>query len=655
MAAQVMQELNAQQREAVEYTEGPLLLIAGPGSGKTSVITHRIAHIVTAGLAEASEVLAVTFTKKAAGEMRERTRALLAGDSPNISTFHSFGARLLRRDGGPLAEIRPGFTRRFHIYDRPDQLVVMKNCYRALNLKEEYFIDREKALGVISRAKNRGQTPSMFLQEAAAADEKNQIIARVFEAYEAALLRENALDFDDLLGETVRLLRHDDATRRAWNQRLKYIMIDEFQDTNPGQYELMRLLTQRRDNVCVVGDDDQGIYSWRGATVKNIFDFKRDYPNARLIRLEQNYRSTQSIVAASKAVVENNSNRIHKELWTELPPGDSVGIHSASTVDGEAEFITGAVMRHMAANPEDRIAVLYRSNHLSRKIEQTMRRFGVKYKTVAGASFFGREEIKNVMAYLKLATDTSDSMSLLRIINTPARGIGKAAIEVIKEHAREKGLELWGAIERMAENPRSPVRLKSSLRTLCAVIADLSEAAGSLPVPDLVRSIFEQTGYKVMLEKLREVNPEEGQARLDNVQELIDMAAEAVERGETVDDFADYIALAGDTDVYDEKSPVSLMTLHAAKGLEFSLVFICGMEEGLFPHPFSTKAEALEEERRLFYVGMTRAKGLLILTRAEFRPHYGSGAWSRFLREVPHELRREWHFLRGSASLRAVP
>jgi DNA helicase-2/ATP-dependent DNA helicase PcrA len=622
-------ELNAQQREAVMHTQGALLLLAGPGSGKTRVITYRIAHIVTEGLAPPSAILAVTFTNKAAGEMRERALKLLGpiDSSPIIRTFHAFCMQLLRRDGAPLAKIRSGFTPKFQIYDKSDQEVVIKECYRGLNLKEKYFMSHGDVATLISRAKTRGRTPADFLKEAGD-NQDDPTFAKVFEAYEVAMRRANALDFDDLLGETVRLLRGEDSVRRAWNKRLEYIMVDEFQDTNGAQYELIRLLTQRHDNVCVVGDDDQGIYSWRGATAANISYFTRDYPEAKIIRLEQNYRSTQNIVAASRGVIEKNQFRVRKELWTELPPGDLIGVYEASNADEEALFIVSCITRYQASSSADRAAVLYRSNNQSRKIEQAMRRYGIKYKVV-GASFFQRREIKDVVAYLKLATGNLDSVSLLRVINQPPRAIGPKAIETIRQFARENGLDLWGAIEQITSR---------KLYVFRNVIANLSAAAATSSLPALLEFIVEETGYKRMLETARDKDAEDG-PRLDNVQELIDMAREAAERGETVDDFLEYMALQGDADAYDENAKISLMTLHSAKGLEFPLVIICGMEEGLFPSSRSEKSRELrEEERRVFYVGMTRAKGWLILTRAQFRVPFGVTEPSSFLDELPEHL-----------------
>src|ERR1051326_4518776 len=387
--------LNAQQREAVTHTEGPLLILAGAGSGKTRVITHRIAHIITTRHVPPSAVLAVTFTNKAANEMRERVAALLEDvhldSSPNVSTFHSFCVRLLRRDGDPLTRIRPGFTRRFSIYDDEDQLGIVKAAYRALGLDEKEFLQYRAVLARISHAKNRKETPQDIYGQAQ--NPETEKIAAVFEEYEKALRTANALDFDDLLLEAVRLLRHDDATRQAWNRRLSYVMVDEYQDTNRSQYELIRLLSEEHNNVCVVGDEDQSIYSWRGADIHNILDFERDFPNAKVIRLEQNYRSTKNILAAAGAVVENNKARKGKKLWTEGEEGCLLGTFAAPDAEAEAVFIADQIDKYLASNPADHVAVLYRTNSQSRQIEEAMRRYGRKYNIVGGFSFYQRAEI----------------------------------------------------------------------------------------------------------------------------------------------------------------------------------------------------------------------------------------------------------------------
>jgi DNA helicase-2/ATP-dependent DNA helicase PcrA len=635
--------LNPQQREAVTTTEGPLLILAGAGSGKTRVITHRIAHIITARRVPPSAILAVTFTNKAAGEMRERVVNLLADvqldSSPNIFTFHSFCVRLLRRDGDSLARIRPGFTRRFTIYDDEDQLGVIKSAYRTLGLDEKDFLQYRAVLSKISHAKNTKQGPADLYK--AAVNKESEAVAAVFEEYEKALRTANALDFDDLLLEAVRLLRHDDATREAWNRRLTYLMVDEYQDTNRSQYELMRLLSEQHNNVCVVGDEDQSIYSWRGADIRNILDFERDFGSAKIIRLEQNYRSTKNILGAAGAVVENNKERKGKKLWTDASAGDKLGLYAGFDAENEALFIADTIEKHLAANPADHVAVLYRTNFQSLQIEEALRRYGRSYSVVGGFSFYQRSEIKDTVAYLKLAASNYDSVSLLRIINTPARGIGRTTVDQIERYAREHNLSLWNAIERIIDDEKLSTRSQSSLVMFRNLIQELSLVASSRPLPELLRFILDRTGYRKMLEA--EKTPE-AEARLENLDELINAATEAAERGESIGDFLDHAALVADADAVDERAPVTLMTMHNAKGLEFPMVIIAGMELGLFPHSRSMNSEAaLEEERRLCYVGMTRARKKLILTWARYRRRFGGGEQERstpswFLNEVPVEF-----------------
>jgi DNA helicase-2/ATP-dependent DNA helicase PcrA len=635
--------LNPQQREAVTSTEGPLLILAGAGSGKTRVITHRIAYIITAKHVPPSAILAVTFTNKAASEMRQRVVALLEDvpldSSPNIFTFHSFCVRMLRRDGEPLARVRPGFTRRFTIYDDEDQLGVIKAAYRALGLDEKEFLQYRAVLSKISHAKNTKQGPPDLYK--AAVNKESEAVAAVFEEYEKALRTANALDFDDLLLEAVRLLQTDAPTRESWNRRLSYVMVDEYQDTNRSQYELMRLLTEVHGNVCVVGDEDQSIYSWRGADIRNILDFERDFGKAKTIRLEQNYRSTKNILGAAGAVVENNKERKGKKLWTEAAAGDKLGLYAGFDAENEALFIADTIEKHLVAHPADHVAVLYRTNSQSRQIEEALRRYGRSYSVVGGFSFYQRSEIKDTVAYLKLAASNYDSVSLLRIVNTPARGIGRTTVDQIERYAREHSLSLWNSIERMIDDEHLSTRSQSSLVMFRNLIQELSLVASSRPLPELLRFILDRTGYRKMLQT--DKTPE-AETRLENLDELINAATEAAERGESIADFLDHAALVADADAVDERAPVTLMTLHNAKGLEFPVVFLSGMELGLFPHSRSMNSEsALEEERRLCYVGMTRARKRLILTWARYRRRFGGGEQERstpswFLSEVPAEL-----------------
>ena len=634
--------LNPQQREAVATTEGPVLILAGAGSGKTKVITNRIAHLITSKNVHPGGIMAVTFTNKAAGEMRERVNRHLDGialsSPPLVATFHSFCVRLLRRDGAALAQIRPGFTTQFNIYDADDQLSIIKAAYKRMGLDDKQLPHRATQ-SAISQAKSQKETPEELYRKTA--DPKMTKIAAVYEEYQGALRQANALDFDDLLLESVRLLYHDQETRDNWNRRLSHIMIDEYQDTNRSQYELMRLLTQRHDNVCVVGDEDQSIYSWRGADIRNILDFEKDYPRCKTIRLEQNYRSTKTILAASGAVVANNLERKGKTLWTEADEGDMITLYTAYDAENEALFIADTTDKILKQHPNRRVAILYRTNSQSRQIEEAFRRYNRKYTIVGGFSYYQRAEVKDMVAYLKLATLQSDSIALARIINVPARGIGKTTVDQADAYANAHGLSLWEAIEKLLAENKLGTRAHSAVLAFRHLIQDLAEAVQTLSLRDSLAFIDERTGYRRMLEQ---ENTPEAQAKIENLDELMNAAAEAVERGETVTDFLDHAALVADSDGLDESSTITLMTMHNAKGLEFPVVFVCGMEEGLFPHSRSLLSEpAMEEERRLCYVGMTRAEKRLILTWAKARRRFGGGELersvkSRFLGEIPEDL-----------------
>ena len=637
-----LEGLNPQQQAAVAHVEGPLLLLAGAGSGKTRVITHRIAHLVEALHVPGPCILAVTFTNKAADEMRQRVHELLGGigsrEGPLVSTFHSFCVRLLRRDGARLSDIRAGFTPRFTIYDEDDQLAVIKSVFKALGLDEK-FMQYRAVCSWISHKKSSKYTPEEIY--AASTDQKTSQLASIYERYEARLRQANALDFDDLLLEAVRLLAHDSELRRQYNRRFEFVMIDEYQDTNRSQYELMRLLSEARKNVAVVGDEDQSIYSWRGADIRNILDFERDFPNSAVIRLEQNYRSTKNILDAASAVVAHNTERKGKWLWTEAGAGARLGRFEAFDGEQEALFIADKIENLLAANPEERVAVLYRTNFQSRQIEEALRRYGRAYVVLGGFSFYQRAEIKDVLAYLKILASPHDSVGLLRIINTPARGIGKGSIEQIEQYALDHDLSVWSAIGRMLEENAFPTRAQASLQAFRAMIQDLAAMLASAPVSDILEAILERTGYMAMLEAGKDPDSE---SRVANLAELVNAASEAGERGEGVAEFLDHAALVADTDNLDEKATISLLTLHNAKGLEFPNVFLAGMEEGLFPHSRALDSKAaMEEERRLCYVGMTRAQKRLFLTSARYRRRWGGGQTeasipSRFLSEVPPGL-----------------
>ena len=634
--------LNPPQREAVATTEGPLLILAGAGSGKTRGITNRIAHLISANKVPPFSILAVTFTNKAAGEMRARVTSHLEGlelsSTPLVSTFHSFCVRLLRRDGDALAQIRPGFTRTFSIYDDEDQLSIIKSAYKRMGLDDK-AIPHRTAMSQISQSKSLKESPQDLYGRAS--DPRITRIAAVYEEYEKALRQANALDFDDLLLETVRLLAHDQPTRDAWNRRLSYVMIDEYQDTNRSQYELMRLLSQRHDNICVVGDEDQSIYSWRGADIRNILDFEKDFPNAKTIRLEQNYRSTKNILEAASVVISNNLERKGKWLWTESDEGDQITVYPAQDAENEALFIADTIKKILRQYPTRKIAVLYRTNSQSRQIEEAMRRYNLKYNVVGGISYYQRAEVKDILAYLKFAQTQTDSVALNRIINTPARGIGKTTVDQAEQFAAQNGLSLWDAVLRLFDDKQFGTRAHSAINSFRLVVEDLAEAVKSQPLHQALSYIEERTGYRAMLEQ--EGSPE-SLARLENLNELMNAAREAVERGETASDFLDHAALVAQTDAIDEQAQITLMTLHNAKGLEFPVVFLAGMEEKLFPHSRSIINEAaMEEERRLCYVGMTRAEKRLILSWARYRRRFGGGEQersmpSRFLKEIPENL-----------------
>jgi ATP-dependent DNA helicase UvrD/PcrA len=640
----LLDQLNPQQREAVETTEGPLLILAGAGSGKTRVITYRIAYLIDSCGVKPGNVLAVTFTNKAAEEMRGRVESLLrtpllgwgggrSGDRSWLSTFHSFCVRILRENGA-----RIGLKRDFSIYDEDDQLALVKACLRHLGLTEKEMRSRA-VLSRISHAKNHGRTPESFYE--GATDPLAEKIAVVFGMYNKALREANALDFDDLLLEGVRLLAQDAEAALLYNERFPYILVDEYQDTNRAQYELVRLLTQKHQNLCVVGDEDQSIYSWRGADLRNIVEFEKDFPNARIIRLEENYRSTQIILDAATAVVSNNVYRKGKKLWTERQGGEKVLFYEASDGENEALFTADWIAKRHRKHSEEKIAVLYRTNSQSRLYEEAMRRYGLKYTLVGGFSFYERREVKDLLAYLKAAANPQDSISLLRIINEPPRGIGAATVKRLEEIALAANISLGDALGRSLDRKEFPARTAAALGAFRNLMKELQEMVAEASVPELLRKILEGTGYEA---RLKEDATPESLDRIENIDELLNAAADSQERGETLQEFLDHAALVSDADTYDEQALITLMTLHSAKGLEFPVVFLGGMEEGLLPHSRSVlNAEALEEERRLCYVGMTRARDILILTRAESRRSYGDQMLarsrpSRFWGEIPEHL-----------------
>ncbi len=632
-----LNQLNPQQRRAVESTEGPLLILAGAGSGKTRVITYRIAHLIESLRVQPETILAVTFTNKAAQQMKERVAALLGGSpgdgGPHISTFHSFCVRVLRRDIDRL-----GYHRDFSIYDEEDQQRLIRMSTQELGLTEE-LLSARTAQSRISHAKNRGISPADLYRQAT--DVQTEKLASLYERYEKKLRESNALDFDDLLLKTVELFERAPDICQLYNQFFRYLMVDEYQDTNRIQYRLIRQLTQGHQNICVVGDEDQSIYRWRGADIENILSFEKDYPDARIIRLEQNYRSTQIILDAASAVVSHNQARIGKKLWSERVEGSRVGLYRAEDADAEAAFVADDLVRALAEDPEATIGVLYRTNAQSRLFEEALRRSNTPFQLVGGFRFYERAEIKDALAYARLAVNPKDNAAFLRIINVPARGIGASTLAMLHAAAQQLGLSLWEVVEHELSQGALPPRLRKALESFAAVMRPLMENHASAPLSEFFRNVLDRTGYLAMLEAEGTV---EAEGRIENLQELVNAAREAESRGEALSQFLDHAALVSDSDEYSEHSRVTLMTLHTAKGLEFSTVYLVGMEEGLFPHKLSLMEDAaLEEERRLCYVGMTRARQRLVLTWAARRRSYGedylrSTRPSRFLSEVPPNL-----------------
>ena len=646
--------LNAQQLEAIQTTDGPILILAGAGSGKTRVITHRIAHLIEAGGVRPESILAVTFTNKAASEMKERVEKLLSGQprtgSPLLSTFHSLCVRILRRD---IEKLGLGYTRSFTIYDTDDQQRLLRGCIRDIGYDDKQLTSRQ-AQSAISAAKNRGEDPDIYASKYN--DPRREAVARVFALYEQRLQASNALDFDDLLIRTVQLLRHSEETRRYYHNRFRHVMVDEFQDTNGIQYSLTRLIVEgdyalnlgrkpedfwNNRSLCVVGDESQSIYSWRGSDFNIILNFERDFPGTKIIKLEQNYRSTRRILEAANRVISNNTQRFDKKLHSDAGEGDK--IRYAQLLDGEIEarWVVSKIEEHINREPDIRAAVLYRTNAQSRAFEEACRRAGLRYNLVGGFSFYERAEVKDVIAYLKLALNPNDSIALMRVINTPARGIGKMTIDDIERIAKEMGVSHWETISIVIEQNLLHTRTVSALKVFRDIINKLVYKARDKaePVSEIVKAAVIDTGYELMLQ---EENTEEAEGRLLNLEELVNAAAESDLRGETLRDFLDHAALVSDADAYKAEAQVTLMTMHAAKGLEFPLIFIAGLEENLFPHSRVRESEDdLEEERRLCYVAITRAEKYLYLTHAMKRRVYGEELQtepSRFLTEFPIDL-----------------
>ncbi len=647
-----LDELNPEQRTAVLHREGPLLILAGAGSGKTRVICYRLAYLIGDGHADATQVLAVTFTNKAAEEMRSRVERLLASDHPKlwISTFHAFCARVLRREAP-----RIGLTRDFVIYDSVDQLAAVRRAMRDLNIDDKITPPRT-LLSRISHAKNRMESAADVRRDSLTFGDEQ--LALVYDHYARALAQSNALDFDDLLLKTVTLFDTSDEARVRYAERFRFVMVDEYQDTNRPQYLLVRHLAAAHRNLCVVGDPDQSIYKWRGADLRNILDFEADFPETTVVRLERNYRSTQVILDAASAVISRNTNRKPKRLWTERVGGDPIVYHRAHDELEEADFIVGR-LRAALADDSDAVAVLYRTNAQSRAIEDALTRDAMPYRVVGGVRFYERKEIKDALAYLKLLLNSHDDVSLRRVINVPARGIGKGVMEglegmdpqaPVSPLLREGGLmpeaapaSLWARVVRATDERLLPTRALSALTRFRDMMTALTRTAGTEPASVALASALDQTRY---LQALRDDGSAEAESRVSNLMELVSAARdyELREDGATLAGFIDRLSLMSDVDEEDgaRDARIWLMTLHAAKGLEFPLVVIAGMEDGLFPHARAAEdEEELEEERRLCYVGITRARSQLVLTSAARRRVFGeyqSTEPSRFFLEIPSEL-----------------
>ena len=655
---QFLDSLNPEQREAVLHTNGPLLILAGAGSSKTRVITFRIAHLIGEGHAAPDEVLAVTFTNKAAEEMRTRVEQLL-GDARRpvwMSTFHSLCARLLRREGPAI-----GLTRDFVIYDSSDQISVVKQALKSLDIDDK-LIQPRAALSRISQAKNKMETPDQM--KSSGWGLRDQQIAKVYEVYRRVLDDAGALDFDDLLLKTVDLFEGNEQVRERYARKFKYIMIDEYQDTNRPQYMLIKRLAELHRNLCVVGDPDQSIYKWRGADLKNILDFETDFPEAVIVRLEQNYRSTQVILDAASAVISQNRGRKEKKLWTEKKGGEPILYMRAADEIEEADFITRAVREARQKDANTMVAVLYRTNSQSRAIEDALMREGVPYRTIGGVRFYERKEIKDVLAYLRLVINPHDDVSFRRVVNVPTRGIGKTVMEALDAvdladadsdvpPLLAVGLDpvvsrqsMWARMHVLIEKKLSQPRAIQSLKTFRDVIVSLANDASHIGVAAVIARALDDSGY---LKDLREERSEDAEARIENLMELVSAAREYEGRDDeaSLGGFVDRLSLLSEADEEDgaKEARVWMMSMHAAKGLEFPIVIVAGMEEGLFPHARSLQSdEDIEEERRICYVCLTRARERLILTSAARRRVFGeyqSTEPSRFLDEIPAELVRK--------------
>jgi DNA helicase-2/ATP-dependent DNA helicase PcrA len=641
LVEKLLSGLNPEQQAAVKATEGPLLIMAGAGSGKTRVLTHRIAYLMAEKQVAPWNILAITFTNKAAREMKERIQNLLGGAAEEIwiSTFHSMCVRILRRDID-----RIGINRNFSILDTTDQLSVLKAILKEKNIDPKKF-DPRTILGTISSAKNELLSPEEYAKQAGSYYEK--IVSEVYEEYQKRLLRNHSLDFDDLIMTTIQLFKRVPEVLEYYQYKFQYIHVDEYQDTNRAQYMLVKMLAERFKNLCVVGDSDQSIYRWRGADIQNILSFEKDYPNATVILLEQNYRSTKRILQAANEVIENNFNRKPKKLWTENPEGNKIVYYQAMSESDEAQFVAGKIKEYVDSGKRkySDFAILYRTNAQSRVMEEVLLKSNINYKIVGGIKFYDRKEIKDILAYLRLIANPNDDISLVRIINVPKRGVGASSLDKIMSYASENGLSIFEALGEIEQIGLS-ARIVTPLVQFRQQIEHWGQMQEYLSVTELVEEVLDKSGYRDMLRAEKTL---EAQSRLENIDEFLSVTKhfENTNDDKSLIAFLTDLALVADIDQLDaeednQNDAVVLMTLHSAKGLEFPVVFIIGMEEGIFPHSRSLDNEAeMEEERRLAYVGITRAEEELFLTSAQMRTLFGRtgiNPVSRFIGEIPDEL-----------------
>lgn len=646
MINNMFDNLNTQQVDAVRTINGPMLILAGAGSGKTKVLTCRVAHLINQGVLP-YKILAITFTNKAAAEMRERVDKMAGAAAKDVwlFTFHAFCARVLRYDIDKLGI----YGNNFAIYDTTDTKNLIKQILKDMNLDEKRF-QPSGIIGAISNAKNQMKTPEIYAREAG--DFFEQQVAKIYEIYQEKLQANNAVDFDDLLLLTLRLLTENEEIREKYQNKFDYLMVDEYQDTNHVQYLLTKILAAKHQNICVVGDADQSIYGWRGADIRNILDFEKDYPQAKLVKLEQNYRSTQTILDAANAVIENNAGRKSKNLWTDNGTGKKITCFRALNDRDEAHFVVEKIqeLQNKEKMKLGDISILYRTNTQSRIFEEMLIKSGLPYNIIGGTKFYERKEIKDIISYLRVLFNPNDSLSLLRIINVPRRGIGDATIARLEAYALETGQSLFDIVSKPDAIVGLSGRFVNKLNDLTMILFDLIGEAATLPVKQLIENVLHKTGY---LEELELSRSAQDQSRIENLHELINVAAEFEHKAElnndvpNLENFLADVALVADIDDADlEEDAITLMTLHSAKGLEFPVVFLVGLEEGLFPHARTLLDETeIEEERRLCYVGITRAEKYLYLTNARMRMIFGhtiSYPVSRFLQEVPENLVEEY-------------